>query len=230
MSRSPNDTDATRLAQRNLRELGGLPTRDGANVIASRLLFRGSTPSRFDSNDLGSLRSLDLRRVIDLRMSGEVAVSPIVPWAAGVQVIDTPLFTAARDNWISPTDQSPLATAARYFEMLQDGSASVCAVVIQLAMTEAVPTLVTCSAGRDRTGIVVACLLDLLGVETESIAADYALSDDFDPSSGRAFAATMTELLATVRREHGATQAMLEPYGVPPATVERLRDRFLTAR
>lgn len=224
---TPNDADSTHLEHRNLRDLGRLPTRDGERVVTPRLLFRGSTPARFEADDVQSLRSLNLRRVVDLRMSQEVAKAPFVPWATSVEVVHAPLFEVARDNWIAPTDQSPPATAARYFEMLQDGEAALGAVVMQLAATEAVPTLVTCTAGRDRTGIVVACLLDLLDVKTESIGADYARSDDFDPPSGRALAETMTELLALIRREYGSTQGMLTPYGVNAAMVGQLREQFL---
>jgi hypothetical protein len=40
----------------------------------------------------------------------------------------------------------------------------------------------------------------------------------------------VTNLLALVRHEFGSTLAMLEPYGVNTVLVERLRERFLTAR
>ena len=46
----------------------------------------------------------------------------------------------------------------------------------ELCAPAALPALVHCSAGKDRTGIVVALVLAALGVPDEVIAADYALS------------------------------------------------------
>jgi protein tyrosine/serine phosphatase len=39
------------------------------------------------------------------------------------------------------------------------------------------PVLVHCTAGKDRTGVVVALVLGLLGVADDDIVADYALSE-----------------------------------------------------
>src|ERR1700728_3319166 len=51
----------------------------------------------------------------------------------------------------------------------------------------ALPGLVHCTAGKDRTGLVVALVLEVIGVPDEVIAADYALSDAYlDASTARA--------------------------------------------
>ena len=42
-----------------------------------------------------------------------------------------------------------------------------------------VPALVNCTAGKDRTGVAIALLLELLGVEREVIVADYLRSSVF---------------------------------------------------
>jgi protein-tyrosine phosphatase len=41
------------------------------------------------------------------------------------------------------------------------------------------PALIHCTAGKDRTGIVVALLLSLAGVDTDTIAEDYALTGTY---------------------------------------------------
>ena len=46
----------------------------------------------------------------------------------------------------------------------------------ELTSDDAFPALVHCSAGKDRTGVVIALILAVLGVPDEVIAADYALS------------------------------------------------------
>lgn len=141
----------------------------------------------------------------------------------------SPLFESARPHWIAPADQSPDATALRYFEMLQDGLRSLAAVVVHVARPDATPFLVSCNAGRDRTGIVVACLLDLLDVVDDAIAMDYARSDAFAPETGRAHAATILKLLALVRDRYGSSERMLAPLGVTASIVDALRRGFLVA-
>ena len=45
-----------------------------------------------------------------------------------------------------------------------------------LGQSDAGPTLVHCAAGKDRTGVLLALVLDAVGVEREAVIADYALS------------------------------------------------------
>jgi protein-tyrosine phosphatase len=229
--RLPDDTeaDAVLVGRGNLRDLGGLPTR-GGRVVAPRRFFRSSAPVRFDVEQQRALTRMNLRSVIDLRSSAEVAQSGASVFSATIQVVHLPLFESARENWIAPTNQTPRATAERYFEMLNDGLGAVAAVVLRIAHPDTAPSLVSCSAGRDRTGIVVACVLDLLDVTEEAIATDYARSDSYDPGSGRAFFATIQELFALVRGHCGSTQQMLAPHGVTTSIRQSLRRELVVER
>jgi protein tyrosine/serine phosphatase len=56
------------------------------------------------------------------------------------------------------------------------------------------PAVVHCQGGRDRTGLLVALVLDAAGVPRETIAADHALSDEnFAPHNDAWFAEAATE-------------------------------------
>gem|GEM_PF-2755033 len=215
------------LQCRNLRDLGGLHTHGAGLVVRPGCLFRSSTPSEFDPEEWRAISDLQLRSFIDLRTSAEVARFGVSVFAADVQSVHLPLFQNARHNWIGPADQSPRATALRYFEMLQDGLSTIAAVITLVARPDAAPCLVSCSAGRDRTGIVVACLLELLDITDEAIATDYARSDSFDQQSGRALADTIHELFALVRRRHGSVQQLLAPQGVTNNICQALRREYL---
>jgi protein-tyrosine phosphatase len=217
----------TALRRRNFRDLGGLPTRTAGVVVRSGYFHRSSALTHFNVDEQRALTSLGLRRALDLRSSAEVAQSVPAFLPAPMRTLHIPLFELARQNWIGPPDQSPHATAARYAEMLEDGRRSLAAVVVEAARPSSTPFVISCSAGRDRTGIVVACLLDLLDVTDDAIAGDYALSDDFDPVSGRAHGATMHELLALVRRRYVSTQLMLASHGVTASVVDELRRGLL---
>jgi protein-tyrosine phosphatase len=190
-------------------------------------LFRSSSPSHFDADERRELVSLGLRCAIDLRTTAERAPCGPSDFSAGVQVLHLPLFETVRINWISPSDQTPRATSERYSEMLEDGLQAVAAVVSAIGVPDATPLLLSCSAGRDRTGIVVVCLLELLGVTDEAIAADYAKTDSFDRKGGRAHAATAHLLLALIRRRFGSMQRMLAPRGITPELIEGLRRDLL---
>jgi len=215
-----NERDLALLGIRNLRDLGGLPTRGGASIAAGRI-FRGSAPSRFECHEREAIGRLNLRSVFDLRMTDEELQSSSDRAVLGAQVVHLPLFQTPRPNWIAPADQTPPATARRYFEMLCDGLDSLVRLVTRGA--DAAPFLICCTAGRDRTGIVVACLLDLLDVPDEEIARDHARSDFFDPESGRAHSATILELLTLVRGHYGSSLQMLVSRGLAESAVEAIR-------
>lgn len=215
------------LQHRNLRDLGGLATRRRGSVVAPGRFFRSSSPSRFELEEQRALSSLGLRSIVDLRTSAECARDETANFSTEVRVVHLPLFESARPHWIAPTDQSSGATADRYLEMLQAGLPALAAVVVHVARPEANPFVVSCTAGRDRTGIVVACLLDLLDVTDEAIAMDYARSDAFARETGRAHPATILELLSHVRDRYGSTERMLAPLGVTSSIVESLRQELL---
>jgi len=107
--------------------------------------------------------------------------------------------------------------------------------------------LIHCLAGKDRTGIAVALLLGLVGVDDAQIAEDYALSeaglaDELDASLAaapddeerarlvRSYGArpeTMLSTLAHLRARHGGAEAYLARAGLVSADIERIRERLL---
>jgi protein-tyrosine phosphatase len=75
-----------------------------------------------------------------------------------------------------PTWTDPKIVTARYGEMLDAGHDAVCETLAILTDPDAYPAMVHCTAGKDRTGILSAIVLGIVGVPDESIIADYALS------------------------------------------------------
>jgi hypothetical protein len=64
-------------------------------------------------------------------------------------------------------------------------------------------------AGRDRTGIVIGCVLSVLGVADEQIALDYAASLVMDDDEGRrAHPENMLHLLRMIRERHGSVRGL----------------------
>ena len=178
-------------------------------VLPGRL-YRSAEPVLLAPHDWTALVSdIGLTTVVDLRMTAEQAQRGLQPPTQGVTVWSLPLFEEPWPGWSDPEDRAPRAAAARYLEMLETGASVVRRIAALLKSPEAGPTLVHCAAGRDRTGIVVACLLALEGWSDGAIATDYALSDGVVPDGRRAEPATMRELLALVRRCHGSVDQLL---------------------
>jgi protein tyrosine/serine phosphatase len=66
--------------------------------------------------------------------------------------------------------------ANRYLDLTEEGPAGLAAALAVIADSGNAPLVVHCVAGKDRTGVVAALTLSLLGVADADIAADYALT------------------------------------------------------
>lgn len=211
----------------NLRDLGGYATR-GGEVLAAGRLFRGAEPPAAPEPATGLVRATGVRRVVDLRMEGEVeeAGTPVYPGVC--EWIHLPLFERVDPRWSDTVDRSPAGTAARYFEMMEAGTSTIARVVDLLGDVSSRPTLIHCLAGRDRTGIVIACLLDLVDVPDRAIAADYALSSVMDDSDGRkAHPDNILVFLQLLRERFGSVREMVLSAGSSDASIHRLRAALL---
>jgi protein-tyrosine phosphatase len=229
----------------NLRDLGGTPTADG-RIVAPGRLYRGASMHRLEADQLEALAPLGIRTAIDLRSSEEVDRGTFTGGAAPLRHL--PIFE------VGPTFSEPIEDIARtladvYLWMLSEGAASIRTAVDLLGEPRDLPALVYCAAGKDRTGVVVAVVLHLLGVDRDVIAADYALSDE--PAAAlrawhlengtsadqlaaagvfRAPAAAMNLFLESVDAEFGSLDGYLESIGVDMAsTRERLTDALLSS-
>jgi protein-tyrosine phosphatase len=213
----------------NLRDFGGHPTRRGGRVELGRL-FRGAELGAIDGDTSRRLfEFLGIRRLVDQRMNEEIrdAETALPPSCERVHL---PLFTTILPQWREPFDCTPESTSRRYFEMMREGRQTLARIVDLLAAAPPAPTLIHCAAGRDRTGMVVVCVLDLLDVLDESIAADYALSSVVDDEEGRnANPENILCFLARIRAEYGSTREMLLESGLSGDTIDRLRTAYAVA-
>jgi protein-tyrosine phosphatase len=153
----------------NLRDVGGYPVADGGTV-RWRTLLRSDALNRLDDAGRTVLADLGLRTVIDLRTDSEVEAAPSALDGTAAQTVRVPLFSAEAIGRLPPD----LAAVYRY--MIDDCGAAIAKAIGRLAIPGALPGLVHCTAGKDRTGLVTALVLEVVGVPDHVIAADYALS------------------------------------------------------
>ena len=229
----------------NLRDVGGYPVA-GGGVIGWRRLLRSDALHQLDQAGIGALTGLGLRTVLDLRTFTETELAP------------SPLGQLAergtRTTHISLIGEDLAALPAHLddiYQFIVDRRGPVIGAAVRtLARPAALPALVHCSAGKDRTGIVVGLVLAAVGVPDQIIAADYALSSIFlDPrhtpaigqvraSSGMgerltaALLASPPELmigvLARARQVGGTIEGYLASHGVTSADLATLRAALVT--
>jgi protein-tyrosine phosphatase len=157
----------------NLRDLGGYPTAGGE--LPWHTLFRSDALHQLGPAGVAVLSALGLRTIVDLRTHGEVEIAP------------SPLDQlTARQAHVSilggDLQRLPLELDAIYAFVVAERGDAIADAIRPLCADRAFPALLHCSAGKDRTGIVVAMVLAVLGVPDDIIAADYALSGAYlDP-------------------------------------------------
>ncbi len=224
----------------NLRDLGGYPARDGRSV-RWRTLLRSDALHRLDGAGGAVLAGLGLRTVLDLRTQAETETAPSaidgVPATPGISILTGDLQAlAARARRDLPVHDR---SVQRHDSRRHQGP----------RRAWCLPALVHCSAGKDRTGIVVALILAVLGVPDEVIAGDYGLSASYldsehTPAIGQLQASTglgekltrpllsgppelMLGVLARVRAAHGSVEGYLREHGLSSADLEQLRAALL---
>ena len=152
----------------NCRDFGGLPVRGG--YIKRGMLFRTPRLSNATRGDVGKIRDLQWRTVIDLRGNEEISREgrdrlPRTWWFGKplCKTINLPMYMRNQES-------------SMYRTYLLDNPASVAGFFGVLADSEAYPVDFHCSAGKDRTGIMAALLLEYLGTPRDIIFEDFLFS------------------------------------------------------
>jgi protein-tyrosine phosphatase len=160
----------------NFRDLGGYRTGED-RTVRRRRLFRADGPHALTTGDARRLDELGVVTILDLRTETEAAerghYSTHRPDAVTYSLSMTDVLpdTDELPSWVDPA-----FVAGRYREMLDAGNEAVSECLAILTDPDAYPAMLHCSAGKDRTGILSAIILGILGVPDETIVADYALS------------------------------------------------------
>jgi len=162
----------------NVRDLGGLPTRDG-RVTRAGAVVRSGSPDNLTPAGWEALRAHGIRTIVDLRNEDEYGP---VPSPAGLALVRLPLdgFDEDPEFWERWGSGPQFGTPLYYRPHLERFPERSARVVAAVAGAEPGGVLVHCVGGRDRTGQIAMLLLALAGVEPELIAADYELSGPAD--------------------------------------------------
>lgn len=213
----------------NSADLGGLPLPRGRRVPFGRIV-RANTPEQLTEDELAAAHAHRFASVLDLRSRDELDACPH-PLRSHPGYRSLPLIDPDAEARVDISRYRTLGEI--YSSSLQRNAGHIAAIFDALARTadHAGPVLVSCRAGRDRTGMVVALLLDLAGVDREVIAADYALLPERPPPAvpgarGSQVDEDILQMLEHVDAAHGSTTGYLRWLGLTDDAVEALRRRL----
>jgi hypothetical protein len=223
----------------NTRDIGGLFTTDGRRTIGRRLIRSdnlqdlSSSDVRLLIEDYGVAAIADLRAEVEVRAGGPGPMTR----EPTVKVTELSLFpsAAAGEPEVPPWERRPSkgrGFSGLYLGFLAERADSVLAALRLIAHTEGA-TVVHCTAGKDRTGVVTALALADAGVARSAIVADYAASADrydalmsrLSASMGgrglslaaavkhRPKAVTMERFLEALAQEAGGVRSWLAAHG-----------------
>ena len=185
----------------NVRDLGGHRTSEGRETRYGAVV-RADSIRQLSDDGWRALVDYGVRTVIDLRSDDERAADP--PAELPVRVRHVPLMEANEREWreIEPeletaTRAAPDAASATrdvYLVFLDHFRRNFAAGVRAVGRAGEGGVVVHCVAGKDRTGLLTAFLLHVAGVDTDAIAADYALSEErLRPRHEESLAAAVTD-------------------------------------
>lgn len=226
----------------NFRDLGGYATADGRRVRRGRL-YRSDGLQLLTDADVRRIEDeLGVRAVIDLRTDVEVDTDGVGKLA--VDRHHLPIFDSEPRDGAPPL---PVDLGELYFAMIRFARKRIARVLDCIASQED-PTIFHCAAGKDRTGVVGAVILGLLGVEERDIVDDYAFTSrnldrivarlegsdgyavvyrELPPETLHAAPETMASLLARTRERYGSMREYARFAGVGDGTLARLEARLL---
>lgn len=243
MTRVPESAELLRRAvpltgTHNFRDIGGYETEDCGMTRWGRL-YRSDALHNLDPGAQQMLTELGLRTVIDLRSEHERANFPDALPSGGPTAFVCPLL----DN--ATLDPVPTSLTEVYNHLIDHRGAAIVTAIRAMTTSDALPAVLHCTAGKDRTGVVVALLLSSLGVPDEVVASDFAatelfLTEEFlsvlmvgtslsadSPMLG-ANASLMHDLLARVRAEYGSAARYLTIHGLTEYERDWLRAQLIT--
>ncbi len=213
----------------NFRDLGGFRTTSGKQIRYGQL-YRTGALGKLTNLDLRTLTALGIRYSCDLRSRHEATFAPdrLPPTTRYL-----PIHVEVKVGWarqlmelLRYRDRMDEFMQVFYTEGMLEHNANVVRDVFSMfAEAQNYPLLFHCTAGKDRTGVTAALLLKLLGVDDDTILADYSFSHRY-----HAVFAQMGEDSIKALKRVGMTQAHLAPmFGADPLVMRAMLD-YLTKR
>ena len=233
----------------NFRALGGFASGDG-RIMKTGLLFRTGDLSAMTPDDMLFMqRKSKIRFYYDLRNDKEIAPSEFESkiQSAGICRRHFPMegYDETFSKILHPTPDDYVQV---YMQMLKISGDVIAEFFQSIAQNDHFPLAFGCFAGKDRTGVLTALILDSIGIPWNAIARDYALSSKYLMENSEHFSEkwkslgitkeeyaprlspkkeTMMAFLHRYRSQFGGSRSYLKKVGVNRATLKSIQERLL---
>lgn len=245
----------------NFRDYGGYNTPDGR--MRSGALFRSDRLSRLTEADHARLEALNIALIIDLRRGSERDEEPThwpgpEQWHAPIFIDDgrpSLLLDLAEEAPSDPVEASREMMRVVYRRMVNEPGPTqqFSAIFKRLTDPQAGVSVIHCSGGKDRTGLLAALVHTALGVHEDDVYQDFMLTAEYydgsqlmherghqvieskgKPLSEDALLPVFTvqadylhAAFAEMERIHGSADGFLRHLSVDDAAKARLRENYL---
>ena len=238
----------------NVRDLGGYPSRFGGSVRWARL-YRADRLDALTAADVETLNGLGLVAIYDLRTVEERNDAPDVVASAHVPILVRVVTGLDAIDFASIVghDDGVRFMTEMVSDIVRYAGHEIGSIVYTLADPDRTPMMFHCSAGKDRTGVVAAMILETLGVdrdlvlddfelteryrrpETAAAAADHLLRRGLAPEAARGALGAPRSMMATALRvldeEFGGIERYLTEHGgIDRSALDAIRRSLLVGR
>ena len=228
----------------NFRDLGGYRNSQG-QTVRWRSLFRSDALQDMTPSDaVYAMEELGIRLVVDLRNPDEAERDGRGPLPElGVSYTHHPLLL---ERGFPPFTGGDVVErlSSTYQWLIHNSGPRVADAVNAIADANGSAVVFHCSAGKDRTGLLAAMILEVLGVDAETIRADYLLTNEavegilrrisaMQPDASPTTQSLAAQPLAfqvfqnTLHGEYAGAMAYLQRHGVSSESLVRLRSSLL---
>lgn len=193
----------------NFRDLGGRAAQDGRRVQHG-LVFRSGQIGELHPEDVALLRTRLGEDVCVVDLRGTIEREKRVCALQGATVHSLPIEPAVGQKLIALEERGEAMTPAvarrfmceAYESFARDARPQLTAFLDHALARQSRPLVVHCTAGKDRTGFMIAMLLGALGVPRAGIIEDYLLTNGrVTPRASTRFPPDIMEVLVSAREE-----------------------------
>lgn len=218
----------------NVRDLGGYSTKHKKQT-RWRAFVRADNLARLSPAGQEALITYGVKTIIDLRSDDELNLDPppFAPMSGQngyPQYIHLPMLAENDKVGIEIINQTQ-SLIEMYRLIIDRYQENIALIMTAFAKATSGTILFHCHSGRDRTGLIAALLLSLVGVDDPTIAKDYAISSVYiQPTFEKILSEQpeiMLDLLAHLDTQYGGTRAYLLKCGMAEQDLTRIHSCLL---
>ena len=219
----------------NMRDIGGYTV--GKNeIVKEGMIIRSNYINQLDNKEMEELIHMNFTTIIDLRSNNEIINKKSI-----FRDNNSFKYYHIRINGDGRLPESKDDVLNSYIEM-PEGKEQI-KEVFEIFATATSGIIYYCNAGKDRTGVVTACILKFLGVNEKDIIADYLASGVFLKEMIINFSNsvkekdifpiinpnydTMSKLFNYIENKYGSIEEYLKSCNILEENLKKIKEKYI---